>query len=247
MENALLIGLSRQMALKNRMDVIANNMANVNTAGYKSDQLVFEEYLMPVADITDAPGADGQLSYVYDAGIVRSFTAGSIEKSGNELDVAISGDGWLSVDSPEGPRYTRNGQLKIDNQGTLVTSEGLPVLGEGGPITFEPGNSNIVIADDGTISTNQGIKGKLAIVRFENPASLTKEGHSIYSSSDTPEADFESRVMQGFVEKSNVQPVLELTRLIETVRAYTSTSQTLQKTSELRNEAINQLGGQNSA
>lgn len=247
MENALLIGLSRQMALQHKMDAIAHNMANVNTAGYKSESVMFEEHLQPLASMTEMKGADRSLSYVSDAGLLRNFEAGTIEKSANDLDVAISGDGWLSVDTPNGPRYTRNGQLKINSQGILVTSTGDPVAGEGGSITFGPDNTNITIAESGAISTDQGAVGKLKIVRFENMAALQKEGLTLFSAKESPEADSNSRVLQGFVEKSNVQPVSELTRLIDTVRAYTLTSQTLQQTQDLRQDAIERLSGQQNA
>lgn len=242
MENALLISLSRQMALQRRMDVLANNMANVNTAGFKSDSLMFEEYVMPVARMSDHNGSQARLSYVQDVAVFRDFAEGTAEQTGAELDVAISGDGWLVVQTPNGDRYTRNGQLKLDAGGQLVTQDGFPVLGQGGPVTFTVDETGIEIARDGTISTSQGTKDRLRVVRFENNNQLKKEGSTLFSTGATPTPADNAEVMQGMVEKSNVQPVIALTRIIETVRAYTAVTRTLQQTHDLRRDAIERLG-----
>ncbi len=247
MENALLIGLSNQIALQRKMNAIANNMANINTAGFKSDSVLFEEYLMPIARITPMTGKDRILSYVNTPGLFRNFSQGQTEQSGNELDVAISGDGWLVVQTPEGERYTRDGQLKLDTQGQLVTSDGFVVLGDSGPITIDVEETGIVIAEDGTISTSQGEKGQLRVVRFENNNSLHKEGDNRYSSNETPEVASEARIMQGMVEKSNVKPVSELTEMISTVRAYTTAAHMLEQAQELRRRAIEDLSGTQNA
>lgn len=242
MENALLVGLSRQVVLKRQMDVLANNLANMNTAGYKSGTLLFEKHLMPVAQMNDLDGQDRNVSFVLDNSIYRSFAEGSFEQTGNELDVALSGDGWMVVQTPDGERYTRNGQLKLDAEGQLVTPSGHPVLGDGGPIVFGPQDSGVEIAHDGTISTSQGIKDRLRVVRFESNAALRKEGDTLFSSEQPPEPAEDVRVIQGVVEKSNVQPIAELSRMIETVRAYTNMAQTLNQAQDLRRDAIEQLG-----
>ena len=247
MENALLISLSRQMALQRRMDVLANNMANVNTAGFKSDSLMFEEYVMPVARMSDHSGSQARLSYVQDVAVFRDFGEGTAEQTGAELDVAISGDGWLVVQTPNGDRYTRNGQLKLDAGGQLVTQDGFPVLGQGGPMTFTVDETGIEIARDGTISTSQGAKDQLRVVSFENNNQLKKEGSTLFSTAATPTTADNAEVMQGMVEKSNVQPVIALTRIIETVRAYTAVTRTLQQTHDLRRDAIERLGSTTSA
>lgn len=247
MENALLIGLSRQMTLRKKMDVIANNMANMNTSGFKGDQLLFEEHLMPVARMSNMTGSDSKLSYVNTPGIFRDFSEGSMERTGDELDVAISGNGWLVVETPQGERYTRNGQLELDTEGQLVTADGYPVQGTGGAIVIRPGEGKISISQDGTVSTEQGPKDILKVVRFENNNKLKKEGSSLFSSTEQPTDTDEARVLQGMVEKSNVRPIIEMTRMLETVRAYTSVAQALQKTSELRSQAIDKLGNTSNA
>lgn len=244
MENSLLIGLSRQVALERNMDVIANNMANMNTAGYKRDQLMFEEYIMPVANMTEGVGRDRVLSYVNTPGMYRDYSPGDMEPTGNELDVAISGKGWLVAQTPDGERYTRNGQLKLDSQGQLVTMEGYPIQGTGGAITFDASETSITIAQDGTISSSAGEKGQLRVVAFDNESDLKKTGENIYQAENgaAPVPATEGRLMQGMVEKSNVNSLMEMTRMIETIRAYTAVSKNLEQAQQLREEAISQLG-----
>lgn len=245
MENALLIGLSRQMTLRQKMNVIANNMANVNTSGYKRDNLQFEEFLAPVARMNGVTGRDARLSFVLDPAMYRSFEEGDFVQTGNDLDVAINGDAWFVVQTANGERYTRNGEFKTNAEGVLTLSSGEPVLGEGGPITFAQNESGIQITGDGTISTNLGQRGKLRLVHFDDNKVLKKEGALLMSSEVPPQPATDATVAQGIIEKSNVQPVVELTRMIDTLRAYTSITQTLQKTHELRQTAIERLGGAN--
>ncbi len=241
MENALRIGLSRQMALQTQMNVIANNLSNINTAGFKRDNVHLEEFQMPVAEMTDMTGRDKNLSYVHDRAVLKNMSPGPMSQSGKELDVAISGEGWFVVGTNNGERYTRNGEFKLDNTGTLVDNQGLPILGEAGEITFDSRETKITVARDGTISTNEGIKGKLRIVSFENEQELKKEGFNLFKT-DLPANPVEApNLVQGMVEQSNVKPVLELTRMIETVRAYTSMAKMMQKTEDLKNDAITKL------
>ena len=241
MENALRIALSRQMALQTQMDVIANNLANINTAGFKADTVHMEEFMIPVAEMTDYTTSDKNLSYTHDRGLVKNMSTGPIRQSGNELDVAISGEGWFIVQSPDGERYTRNGEFKINQEGTLVNNQGLPILSEAGELNFGPNEKNIVIARDGTISSSDGIKGKLRLVRFDNEQVMKKEGFNLFSSPN-PALPLEApNLMQGMVEQSNVKPVLELTKMIETVRAYTNQARMMEKMEEMKTQAVNQL------
>lgn len=242
MENALLIGLSRQQALAHQLDVIANNLANMRTAGYKGETLMFEEYLSPDASIQDMEGGDSQLSYVIDVGMARDFSAGQFEQTGNPLDAAINGTGWFAVETPGGTRYTRDGAFKIGADGQLVTGAGHPVLAKSGPVTFDPEETNITFAPDGTIASSVGEKGQLRIVSFEQEGLLEKIGENLYSSPapEQPATDF--RLAQGMLERSNVKPVIETARMIEVTRAYTTTSQSLEQMQTLRRDAIERLG-----
>lgn len=241
MENAIRIGLSRQMALQKQMSVIANNLANINTAGFKRDVIHLEEFQMPIAEMSELTNQQKNLSYVNDRSVLKNFQPGSMRKSGNDLDVAINGSGWFVVNTPQGERYTRNGEFKLNEAGTLVTNEGHPVLGDGGEISFGQEESQIAIARDGTISTNEGQKGQLRVVSFDDEQQLKKQGFNLFNSEQAAKPVENPNVMQGMIEQSNVKPVLELTRMIETVRAYTTQARMLQKTEELKNEAINRL------
>ena len=242
MENALLIGLSRQVALGRELDVIANNMANVTTNGFKARSSRFREYLMPVASAETFPRPDRRLSYVIDAGTPLDTRSGPIEHTGNPLDIAIKGDAFLAVQTPAGERYTRNGALEINPQGQLVTSDGHPVLGENGPITFTPQESGFEIAPDGTVTSNQGQRGKLRLVRFENPQALHNEGSNVFSAPNQGQpAGNTSRVESRALERSNVKPVVEMSRMIEVNRNYTSVAGMVQRIDELRRTAISRL------
>lgn len=242
MDNAQLIGLSKQMALQHQMDVVANNMANIETAGFKGEHLVFEEYIMPQAEVSGMTGQDQQLTYVYDARLFREFSEGSFAPTGNPLDVAINGKGWFVIETENGERYTRNGHFKLNASGELVTSSGQRVLGESGPITFTAEDIKISISKDGTISSSEGEKGKLRIVAFANEAQLKKTGGNLFSSEAAPIAAEKYSLAQGVIERSNVKPVVEMTRMIEVMRSYTSTARLLQNLSELQRRAIERLG-----
>jgi flagellar basal-body rod protein FlgF len=245
-----LVGLSLQVALSRQLEVVSNNVANLNTTGFKSDHALFEEFLSPEARQELFPAGDARVSFVNDRGVWHDFSQGPTQSTGNPLDVAIDGDAYLVVQTPNGDRYTRNGALQTNATGQLVNTEGMPVLGENGPITLQPGDRNIVISPDGRVSVNEGasvktegFRGKLRLVRFAQPQALQKDGTSNFLAPDgvTPGAAPGARIQQGAIEKSNVNGVLEMTRLIEITRTYTQVSTILQQQSDLRRSAIQQL------
>src|SRR3954451_18251150 len=245
MQNALLVGLSRQMVLERQMDVVANNVADVNTSGYKADKSLFEEFLNSGAHEDNFVGRDRRVSYVQDRGTFKDFAQGAAEQTKNPLDVAIDGGGFLVVQTPAGERYTRDGALQIDNQGRLVTAVGNPVLGNSGPIVFQPTDKEINIASDGSVSVLEGInridsdRGKLRVVRFADAQKLLKEGSNLYSAGEgAAQPDTTTRMHQGFIEKSNVNSVTEMSRMIEVTRSYTQIANLLQQQSDLYKSAI---------
>jgi flagellar basal-body rod protein FlgF/flagellar basal-body rod protein FlgG len=251
MENTALIGLSRQIALHRELNVVANNIANLNTTGYKADGSVFQEFLMPVARAGTFQGTDQRLSYVQDRATWHNFGTGSIRHTGNPLDVSIDGDAFLVVQTPRGERYTRNGSLQVNAAGELVTNSGDRVLGDAGPIQFQPTDNGISINPDGTITVREGSnsasdssRGKLRLVRFEQPQSLLKDSSSSFRAPNgvAPQpAATNVRVVQGTIEQSNVQPVIEMARMIELTRTYTQIASMLQQVSEQRRSAIEKL------
>jgi len=250
MENASLIGLSRQIALQRELDVVANNIANVNTNGFKADTEIFQEYLMPVARSNSFRGSDARLSYVQDRATWQDFGQGPLQQTGNPLDVAIDGNAFLAVQTARGERYTRNGALQINATGQIVTSEGDAVIGDNGPLQIQTGDHDISINPEGTISVRNGanttisqIRGKLKLVSFTQPQLLQKDGSSNFvapaNAQQVPPTKV--RVIQGAVEKSNVRSVVEMTRMIEVSRTYTAIAAMLQSQSDTRKSAIQQL------
>lgn len=246
MENASLVGLSRQVTLKRELDVIANNLANTTTTGFKTERVLFEEFLMPVARDETFANADQRVSYVQDRATSHDMAPGALKSTGNPLDLAIDGDAFFTVDANGTERYQRNGAFQINRDGELVTHEGFKVIGDSGPIRFEPTDTNITVAADGTISSVSGnttsTRGKLRLSRFSDAKSLSKDGVSTWRSSGTAEAQLPTtRVIQGAVEQSNVQPVVQLTRMIDVTRAYTNLASLMKSGDDLRQEAIKAL------
>jgi flagellar basal-body rod protein FlgF len=247
MQNAILVGLSRQVALSREMDVVANNIANLNTTGYKADGMVFEEYLSSAAR-ADMSGS--RISFVQDRGMWHNMSQGAAMRTGNPLDVAIDGPGFLVVQTPQGDRYTRNGSLQINSTGQLVTSDGYPVLGDGGPITVQPNDSQIQISHDGTLSVREGTssvdsaRGKIRLVDFANPQQLQKVGNGTFNpigGAQPQPAAATSGLIQGSIEQSNVRGVVEMSRMIEITRAYTQIDSLLQQQNDLSQSAIDKL------
>ena len=242
LENAQLIGLSKQVALRRELDVVANNLANINTAGFKRHEVLFEDYLMPVAEYGARRNVDETLHYVSDRATIRDFSEGSFEQTGSAYDVALQGDGWLVVETADGPRYTRNGAMTTNASGQLVTHSGDPVAGADGPINIPNDASSIAIARDGTISADGNTIGRLRVVKFQNMADLIADDGTLFRSNATPIEDTSTTVQQGMLERANVRGVLEIARLIEITRAYTSLTSAMDRTDKLRQTAIQTLG-----
>ncbi len=249
MKNTLLVALSRSAALERQLDVVANNVANVNTNGFKASNSLFEEFLQTGAHEDNFAASDRRVSFVQDRATMQDFSQGSNERTGNPLDVAITGKGFFTVQTPGGERYTRDGGMQINAQGQLVTAGGNPVLGTGGPIVFQQTDRDINISEDGTVTVREGtvtqvdsVRGKLKIASFDNPQTLKREGSNLFSAGGSPaQADTTSRVNQGFVEKSNVNAVTEMSRLMEVSRTYQSIASLMQQQSDLRKSAIQSL------
>lgn len=242
MENAQLISLSRQIALQRQMDVVANNMANINTTGFKAESLLVSEYVSPNAtDEAFTSFLDQQLHFTENWSTLHDMRPGAITQTGNPLDIALSGDGFLTVRTPAGERYTRAGALQVNASGLLVTTDGHPVLSDLGPIRFADNETDIAIARNGTISTNTGSKGALRLVEFANPQELSHEGDNLYSGG-TPVANVGTQVIQGAIERSNVSGVATMADMIRVQRAYQTLATLMQQQDELRTSAVQRLG-----
>jgi flagellar basal-body rod protein FlgF len=249
-ENTLLVGLSRQVTLERQLGVIANNIANINTSGFKADSSLFQEYLQSPAHEDNFALPDRRVSFVTDRATWRDMAQGPTQQTGNPLDIAIDGPGFLAVQTPNGERYTRNGAMQINAQGQLVTTDGKPVLGANGPIVLQKNDTDLTIAADGTVTVREGasssidaIRGKIRIVDFDRPQRLQKDGANLFSAPDGMAANTVTRpnLVQGAIEKSNVSGVLEMSRMIEVTRTYTNISTLLQQQGDLRKTAIERL------
>jgi flagellar basal-body rod protein FlgF len=231
MENTLMITLSHQAAVRRRMDVIANNIANMNTTGFKAEQPLFAEH------IVRNPGGDASFgdafSFVLDRATLRDTTQGGFESTGSPLDVAIHGDGYFAVQTPAGEQYTRNGRFRLSPEGQLVTEHGHAVLGQGGePLIFGRADTEITISQDGIVSSENGEIGRLRIVRFEDQQRLLMVAGGLMMA-DTPAIDVPfPKVEQGVIENSNVEAIREMTRMIEVHRSYDRAKQLIDREDE---------------
>ena len=254
MDNAVYVALSSQMALRRHLEVVANNMANLSTPGFKAERMIFREFVQETG-ATGGTGGKEVISFVQDIASYRDLTDGAIIQTGAELDVAIAGDGYLTVDTPDGPRYTRGGALSLDNQRRLVTAQGYPVLSAGNtPIVFPVDTVGVTIAEDGTISVRRVEDSKLDIrvdrlglVDFEDPRQLRNTSDGLLTTDLAPRAAEKARVIQGAVEQSNAQGVREMTDMMEILRTYQSIQKTIDSESERRKTALAQLSKTTSA
>lgn len=236
MENGIYIGISRQTALRRQMDVVANNLANVNTPAYRAERMVFNEFLI------NPPQDQQGYSYVQDVGQYRSTENGPITRTGNDLDVALNGDGYFVVDTPLGERYTRHGRFQLDATGTVVTTDGHPVLSDAGPIQVPPNSESILINGDGSISTENGLLATLQIVQFEDDQEPQRGANGLYTTEQDPQPATDVQAVQGSLEQSNVVAILEITRMMEISNAHNSLRRMLQNEDERNRTMIRRLG-----
>lgn len=219
MSSTGLVRLSHLIAMRRDLDRLANNVANISTPGFKGQRASFKEHLKEATQSGNEPNANKYVSLV-DNGVSRiNLSQGQIEFTGNPLDVAIKGNGWFVVNTPNGNRYTRDGSFKLNSSGQLVTASGNPVVTSSGPLTFSATERNITISDDGTISTSQGTRGKVSVVDFPNPADLLAAGNNLFSSNTNP-IPLAPRMASGAIEKSNVVGATEMVDLVKLTRTY---------------------------
>lgn len=227
MNQTMLISLSHQMSTYQAMDSIANNIANVSTPGFKRETPTFQEY---VARVKPSEGEKGsqKVSYVQETGVVRDMSEGPMQTTGGKFDFAIHGSGYFAIQTATGEQYTRNGHFTLDPNGKLSTEGGDEVETQGGALSITPQDGNVTVTADGTVSATingtQNQIGKLKVVDFANDAALQKVGDSLYSTTQTANPSSKATVVQGMLESSNVQPVVEISNMIEIMRSYQATA-----------------------
>jgi flagellar basal-body rod protein FlgF len=241
-ENAAYVGLSRQMTLRRELDIVANNIANADTTGFKVEQLLLgAEVGERARNAFVRPG----VSFVLDNGVGRDYGQGALEQTGRNLDFAIEGEGaFFKLNDGAGEAYTRDGAFTLDPEGRLTTEGGAAVQGDGGDIILDRAQGEPSVAADGTISQNGNPVGRLSIVRFDVLAALEKGGDGLYRNASNAVAidANDARVRQGMLEGSNVNPILEITNLIEIQRAYESVTRMIENTNDLSRRAVERLG-----
>lgn len=225
---------SAMVARARQQDVTANNMANAGTSGFKRQSL-FLRRLNEASISADTPWLQP-----YHQGLYTDFSQGPIESTGNPFDLAIEGEGFFVVTTPNGELYTRNGSFTRSTSGELVTSNGYAVSSEGGAITLPQGD--MYISETGEVSVNGETVGIIQIVGFKNLQLLKAVGHTYFQSAEPSEPDTTSRLRQGYLERANLDPVTEMVNMISTFRYFETAQKAVQIQDETLGRAVNQIG-----
>lgn len=242
MIRGLYIAATGMLAETARQDVIANNLANVNTTGFKRDEATNSTFGTLLVSSMGLPGhpAVGPLNLGTQVGsVVTIDKQGALKATNNALDIGLAGDGWMTVDSQAGRRYTRDGQLQVNENGQLLSGDGSTLVGtDGRPITVDK-NGSIAIAKDGTVTQDGKEKGQIRIVALD-PDTLKKEGSNLANGTERGTAT--ATVRQGYLESSNVNTVSEMVELIEVMRAFEANQKVALAQSETLHDAVTKVG-----
>jgi flagellar basal-body rod protein FlgG len=244
LNHGIYLATSGFLTQQKRLEIIANNLANANTAGYKGDMPVFKTQNPSRTEFLPERGQPPWTpDFVSFGGQATDFSQGPLTRTGNPLDIALAGDGFFEVQSPRGVRYSRKGDFVLADDGTLVTQGGDPVIGEGGAIVLTQGK--IEIDRDGTVFVDSNQHGKLHIVTFPNTEKLVKEGEALFAwvgkASEVKPTD-QAEVMSGYLENSNVNPIKEMVHMIEAIRTYEVQQKVIHSFDSTRKKAVDEVG-----
>jgi flagellar basal-body rod protein FlgF len=241
MDIASNVATSRLVAQQRAMDVMADNIANANTPGFKAQRMQFSDWLSPQKSA--APQGGGTIAYTQDRATWREQQVGTLSHTGNPLDLALGRDGYFTVQTANGSRLTRDGRFGLLANGTLANSAGDAVLDSNGQrIQFAPTDTQITIAGDGTVSTENGQLAKVGVVNPTEPMQLAAEGNTLFRADTTTTTPVTApAIVQGSIEDSNVQPVLETTRMMDGERQFQFMMQFIQAESERQQSVIDKL------
>lgn len=241
MTNISYVSLSQATALERNLNMTAHNLANASTAGYKA--------MHPLLESVEDKSTSREISYVQDRGSYLDLSSGTMIPTGNPFDVAISGEGWMAFQLENGETgYSRHGRFVADADGQLKTAAGRPVLDVGGgPITLPEGvGSDVTITSSGVITDSAGaILGTIGVLSIEQGARMLPLGGGMYqipANAAAPQPATDPKIKQGFVENSNVEAVLEMTRLIDIQRAYENSVKLMNQDDDLTKTAIQRMG-----
>jgi len=241
------VAASRLVAQQRTMDVIAGNIANANTPGFKAERVQFSDWLSRQSG-TAAGAGEPTIAYTQDRATWREQQAGTLTHTGNPFDLAITGEGYFTVETQRGPRLTRDGRFGLTPDGAVADSAGNKLLDTNGqPIQLSPADTQITIAGDGTLSSENGQLGKVGVVRPTDPMRMAAEGNTLFRDDAASEAVTAPALVQGAIEDSNVQPVLETTRMMNDLRQFQFMSQLIQAEADRQQSAIDKLLSQQSS
>jgi flagellar basal-body rod protein FlgF len=243
MDNASNIALSRMVAQFRALDLTAGNLANATTPGYHAERMMFGDWLS-----RQHGGLGGNIVYTQDRASYRERQSGEFTHTANPLDLAITGDGYFTVLGPSGPRLTRAGHFTLDTDGTIADEQGDALLDpQGRKLQLTTADTHISVAGDGTLSSENGQIGKIAIVNASDPNRLKAEGNRLLNAADTTTSPVATpRIVQGALEQSNVQPALEVSRMTNDLRTFQMLSQFMQSEAERQQGAIDKIMQQRS-
>jgi flagellar basal-body rod protein FlgF len=231
MDNSIYIALSRQTAVFRDLDVTANNVANASTTGFTAEKMLFTEYMKD-------DGNRNKMSFTTDITNVRDLDEGRMQVTGNAFDMAISGRGYFTVETPLGNRYTRAGNFQLDGTGTLVSTDGYPVLDNAGQrIVFDENAREIIVRQDGAIQVDGDELAQIGVVQFDNEQVMERLASNLYKSDVPPVESETAKVLHGVLEQSNVNAVSEITHLVDLNRSVTSITRFIDLQYELQRRA----------
>jgi flagellar basal-body rod protein FlgF len=243
MNLATSVATSRLIAAQQAIDITAHNVANADTPGFKAERVLFTDWLSRQGGASGGgiPGG-ASVAYVQDHATWRDQTDGALSRTGHPFDMALTGDGYFTVATPNGPRLTRNGRFGLMPDGTLADMAGNAVLDNGGqPIQLSPSDVTVTIAGDGTLSSENGQLAKVGVVQSSDPMRITAEGGTLFRA-DVPTTQVVTPgVVQGAVEGSNVQPVMEISRMMDGLRQFQFISELVQSENDRQQSAIDKL------
>jgi flagellar basal-body rod protein FlgF len=229
------VATSRLAAQERAIDVIANNIANMNTPGFKAERMQFSDWLEGQRD-------GSSIAYTEDRATWHELSPGPLQQTGNPLDLAITGDGYFTVSTSAGPRLTRDGRFEVMPDGTIANSAGQGLMDMSGrPIRISPTDTELTVTGDGTLSSQNGVLATIGVVTPNNPMQLIAEGGTLLRSDSNTRKVAKRQVVQGAIEESNVQPVAEMTRLIQGERTFQFLTQYVQAESDRANNAISKI------